>query len=181
MSTKEIEIKLKTDKPESIKTKALELGFTTICPEEHEYNIVFDTASGQYRTNRQLLRLRKSGNRSTITFKSPLKNQETGNYKIREELECQVDNFESMRIIFSRMGYSEVFIYEKYREVLKKGDVYIMLDNTPAGSYIEIEGSPSDIDTTARDLGFSNSDYILTNYLKIWKDMGFKGNMVFTK
>jgi len=40
----------------------------------------------------------------------------------------------------------------------------VMLDETPIGNFIEIEGAPRWIDRTARLLGFSTDDYITRSY-----------------
>jgi adenylate cyclase class 2 len=39
-----------------------------------------------------------------------------------------------------------------------------MLDETPIGWYMELEGAPRWIDRTARELGFSEDDYITASY-----------------
>ena len=40
----------------------------------------------------------------------------------------------------------------------------VLLDETPIGNYLEIEGSPRWIDRTAKLLGFSTADYITRSY-----------------
>ncbi len=64
------------------------------------------------------------------------------------------------------MGYRAVFRYEKYRTEYTKPRVpgKVLLDETPIGNYLEIEGSPRWIDRTARQLGFKSGDYITRSY-----------------
>jgi adenylate cyclase class 2 len=38
------------------------------------------------------------------------------------------------------------------------------LDETPIGEFLELEGEPGWIDRTARELGFSEADYITDTY-----------------
>jgi hypothetical protein len=47
-----------------------------------------------------------------------------------------------------------------------------VVDETPIGSFCEIEGAPRWIDATAKKLGVSESDYITKNYAGLfleWK------------
>ncbi len=68
--------------------------------------------------------------------------------------------------IFERVGLQPIFRYEKYRtEYSRNSDPgVIMLDETPIGNYLELEGPANWIDTTARELGFSESEYVLASY-----------------
>ena len=85
------------------------------------------------------------------------------------------------------------FHYEKYRTTFQlpatkpwaKG-LLIELDETPIGTFMELEGPPRAIDRAAKELGFSKRDYILTNYVSLFADdcrrRGRKmGDMVFQK
>ena len=68
--------------------------------------------------------------------------------------------------IFNEIGYHPIFRYEKFRTEYAKapGTGKVLLDETPIGNYLEIEGSPRWIDSTARLLGFSTADYITRSY-----------------
>jgi adenylate cyclase class 2 len=59
-----------------------------------------------------------------------------------------------------------VFRYEKFRTEYAKvsNQGKILVDETPIGDYLELEGSPRWIDRTARQLGFSKADYITRSY-----------------
>jgi adenylate cyclase class 2 len=45
-----------------------------------------------------------------------------------------------------------------------------MIDETPVGVYIELEGTPSWIDRTARQLGFEEKDYVTASYGRLYLD-----------
>jgi adenylate cyclase class 2 len=45
-----------------------------------------------------------------------------------------------------------------------------MLDETPVGVYLELEGTPHWIDRTARRLGFQENQYITDSYARIYLD-----------
>jgi adenylate cyclase class 2 len=77
-----------------------------------------------------------------------------------------------MTAIVERLGYRRVFRYEKYRTEFhqpRRAGV-AMLDETPAGVYLELEGTPHWIDLTARRLGFQESDYITASYGRLYID-----------
>ena len=67
------------------------------------------------------------------------------------------------------------FRYEKYRTTFRLPDsnawakgLLIELDETPIGTFVELEGPAAAIDRAAVELGFSNRDYILKNYLSLY-------------
>jgi len=68
--------------------------------------------------------------------------------------------------ILNEIGYYPIFRYEKFRTEYTKapGTGKVLLDETPIGNYLEIEGSPRWIDRTAKLLGFSCADYITRSY-----------------
>jgi len=44
----------------------------------------------------------------------------------------------------------------------------ILLDETPIGNYLKLEGEPEWIDSTAVQLGFGWGDYITSSYRKLF-------------
>jgi adenylate cyclase class 2 len=178
----EIEVKIKVDDLKKIKRKIKNIGFRTIAPYSFESNILFDTKDERLRKNRLLLRLRTIDNKYIVTFKSPPEQSvDTSDYKIREETEIEVSDFKKINSIFSGLGFQVFFIYEKYREICDNGIVKIMLDHTPIGDFIEIEGDAEEIDKAAAQLGYSKSDYITDNYMKLFRREHQTGFMQFEK
>jgi len=176
----EVKIKIENTSIEDTRGKIIKDDFRAIEPRAFEQNIVFDTPEKKLKTNNFLLRLRKKGDKSTVTFKRPVKKSlSSAHYKIREEIEVEVLDFEEMRKIFMGLGYKPVFIYEKYREVFQKGDVRLMVDETPIGNFIEIEGPGEAIDRTAQELEHGKNDYIIDNYRTLFRKAGGIGHMTF--
>lgn len=167
-------------------------------PRIHETNLLFDTPDGGLAKHGQLLRIRtelpasskkksppKVPPRYLLTFKSPPESLAIGNithppphhgrYKIREETELVVADAPSLQKIFEGLGLRGWFRYEKFRTTYKlparskwaKG-LLIELDETPIGTFVELEGPGPAIDRAARELGFSPSDYIQKNYLVLY-------------
>ena len=89
-----------------------------------------------------------------------------GRYKKRHEIEVVLPDAFKVEQIFNEIGYHPIFRYEKFRTEYAKapGAGKVLLDETPIGNYMEIEGSPRWIDSTARLLGFSTADYITRSY-----------------
>ena len=176
----EIEIKIKVDDLKKIRRKIIKLGFRTIAPYSFEHNILFDTKDERLKKNKLLLRLRKIEDKYIVTFKHPPEQSpDASHYKIREEKEIEVSDYENIKSIFTGLGFKVFFIYEKYREIFDNGNVKIMMDHTPIGDYIEIEGDAEGIDKTAAQLGYSKSDYITDNYMTLYKRKHKTGFMQF--
>ena len=162
----------------------------------HEENVIFDTPQGGLAKHGQLLRIRtetpQSGSkpkkrapnqRVMLTFKHPIarpadarmENEAYGSYKVREEIEVEVAEAGNLTRIFEGLGMSGWFRYEKYRttfrlpdsEVWAKG-LLIELDETPIGTFVELEGPAAAIDRAAGELGYSKRDYVLKNYLRLY-------------
>ena len=167
--TQEIEIKLAVKDARSARRRLREAGFAVSRPRVFETNTVFDTPELSLRASSSLLRIRQAGRVTTITYKGA---PEAGSYKSREELEIEIDNAPAMMAIVERLGFRGVFRYEKYRTEFRqpRRAGVAMLDETPVGVYLELEGTPHWIDLTARRLGFQESDYITASYARVYLD-----------
>lgn len=155
----------------------------------HEQNVIFDTPQGGLAKHGQLLRIRtetpeaKSRKSKTprvvLTFKKPALAAEGDGrgHKVREEIETDVRDAAALQSIFEGLGMSGWFKYEKYRTTMKlpaaakwAKELMIELDETPIGTYLELEGPAEAIDRAARELGYSRQDYILKSYLVLYLD-----------
>jgi len=124
---------------------------------------------------------RDLGQRSVLTFKKPPADspdapaeRSSARHKVREELEIAVTEPGRLTQIFEGLGMKGWFRYEKYRTTYRvpraawaKG-LLIELDETPIGTFVELEGPPEAIDRAAQALGYSARDYILKNYLVLY-------------
>jgi adenylate cyclase class 2 len=176
----EIEIKIKIDRIKDISKQLEFLKFHLSDEEYFEFNIVFDTPDHQLRKTGSLLRLRQKNETSILTLKKSIfKGQTNSEYKIREEIECGVLNFENIKKILFSLGYEIYFIYEKYRAIYRKDNIIVTIDRTPIGDFIEIEGEKESIDEVARSLGYEKKDYIIDSYYKLFRKQNPTGHMVF--
>ncbi len=182
-NSNEVEVKIRLHDRASIESRLQQALFEVSTPRQWEANDIFDTADRSLRGKEMLLRLRQAGEKSVITWKGP---GESGPHKSRPELETSVGSLDILRQILEQLGYSRSFRYEKYRtEYSRKGNNGVVtMDQTPIGDFLEIEGAAEWIDATAAQLGFSNHDYILESYGKLYlehcKEHGLQpGDMTF--
>jgi adenylate cyclase class 2 len=84
--------------------------------------------------------------------------------KVREEIETVIGDGDILLRVLKELGLHVWFRYEKYREEFAHEDVIIAIDETPVGTFVEIEGSEHGINTAAVALGRCTSDYIVDSY-----------------
>lgn len=141
------------------------VGLTVAAARVFEANFVFDTPKQVLRANQELLRLRRVGDRTVLTWKGrPIE----GPHKSRPELEVALDSFPTMVQILEQLGYKTYFRYEKYRTEFGGDSGTATFDETPIGNFVELEGKGVWIDEMAQKLGFGKSDYILDSYGRLY-------------
>ncbi|HPL58111.1 MAG TPA: class IV adenylate cyclase, partial [Flexilinea sp.] len=135
----------------------------------YEHNILLDTPNNELLAENARLRLRKEGSESILTYKRTRKNE--NNIAYREEIETRVDHFENTRLILNRLGFLTFFEYEKYRSTYRLGATTIMLDETPIGFYLEIEGPDEEtIHRTASLLEIDWNQRTDKSYLQVFQE-----------
>lgn len=170
---RETEIKLRVSNAPALKRLIRKLGFRIVQARHFESNRLYDFADLQLRRANVLLRLRQEGRKCLLTFKgAPLK---TPRYKVRGEIETQVESAGRLERILEGLGLREVFRYEKYRTAFvpgagrnDRGDGKLDFDETPIGTFIELEGSGRWIDRVAARLGYTRADYITASYAALY-------------
>lgn len=160
---REIEIKLRLASAPQGRRLLAGAGFRLERRRALERNVVYDTTDQLLRGAGRLLRLRRYAGECLLTYKGP---PEPGRHKRREELEVPVAEPETFERILGRLGLKPSFFYEKYRTVFRRARSagIAALDETPIGTFLELEGPGAWIDRTARRLGFRESDYITASY-----------------
>jgi adenylate cyclase class 2 len=185
----ETEVKLAVKSPKGLRQLLTEQGFRIIQPRHFESNILFDFPDTRLRKLRCLVRLRYMGDQALLTYKgTPLRSRD---YKIRPEYESKVEDGHRVHEILLHLGLQEMFSYEKYRTIYAprgKRDAsdgpHLVFDETPVGTFIELEGPQRWIDEVARQLGYSRTDYIKDSYAALYRkkcqrDGRTPGNMLF--
>lgn len=174
----EIEVKVRVAALEPWRARLVGLRAERCLPRTLERNLVFDTPAGALRASGVLLRLRRCGGRSLLTLKTPAPGSDPA-YKVRDETEAGVADFAAMEKILLGIGFRPIFAYEKYREGFRLEGAQVLLDETPIGAFLEIEGEPAAIDRVAARLGFARADYVTDSYYRLFLLSGGRGDMVF--
>ena len=157
----EREIKLRFDSPDAARAAVLMLGATPLRPRRLQADAVFDTTDRRLSARGEVLRVRVEEGTHSVTFKSPVAHP---TMKLREELETSVGDGRLLVTVFTKLGLEISFRYEKYREEFALEGVVIAVDETPVGTFVEIEGSDTGILSVARALGRGPADFVLVSY-----------------
>ena len=154
-----------------------------------EQNTIYDTPDSGFRKTGRLLRLRletpasldtwKPGvrpkshpQRAILTAKAPpdpnSRASSPSHYKERLEREVVVSDPRQWPRMLRSLGVHPSFIYEKFRATFTLPGLHLEVDETPAGTFLELEGSPRRIDRAARALGFSSGDCFRGTYWDVY-------------
>jgi adenylate cyclase class 2 len=112
-----------------------------------------------------VLRLRKTGDKTILTYKEKVGFQ--NEFKQQIEFETGVDNVEATENIIEKLGYRLSLVYEKHRKAWHLGNVEVVLDELPFGLYMEIEGSMDDILTVEKQIGADKLEPEIRGYPRL--------------
>jgi adenylate cyclase, class 2 len=167
MPAQEVEVKLRVNDLNTLTRKLTASGFKLHTPRTHEMNTLYDFPDRQLRARGEVLRIRKYGEKWTLTHKSK---GNSGKHKSRVETETQMQDGEALAHVFAALGLTPSFRYEKYRAEWSDGEGHAVLDETPIGNIAELEGEPAWIDRTAAKLGIKESEYITLSYAQMFNE-----------
>jgi adenylate cyclase class 2 len=161
VATLEREIKLGFRDPEQARQAVLAAGATPLRGRRLQEDYLLDTHDDQLRQRRCVLRVRVECGKTLLTFKGPV---QSSPMKLREELETIVGDGLLLMSVLEQLGLRVWFRYEKYREEFAREDVTIAIDETPVGTFVEIEGSEHGIRQMADALARQPADYVTDSY-----------------
>lgn len=178
---RESEIKLPIGDIGEVRNRCIALGARLRSERCLEDNLVFDSPDASLRRQGKLLRLRQFGPEVLVTFKGPTLIRNS--IKHREETEFHIDSHDAFGRLLAQLGYVVQYRYQKYRQVLQLAErflrsesaakvggpapersLYLMLDETPIGNFLELEGEEDLIVAMAALLGFSPADFLTESY-----------------
>src|SRR5579883_635889 len=164
---REIEIKLRIRNEHALRKSLKRLGARPVHAAGErmwQYHVLFDTRHRALARKGQLLRIRterlvgasrregRMGEQALVTFKRPVPGSDRygrgrARHRIREEIEVRVAEGSGLTQIFEGLGLIGWFRYERYRTTFAlpaekkwgKG-LLIELDETPIGTFVELEG-----------------------------------------
>lgn len=177
----EREIKLHFESAESAREAIIRAGAAPLHGRRLQEDFLLDNEEETLRRRRCVLRVRVENGKSRLTFKGPV---QSSAMKVREEIETVVGDGETLLKVFAELGLHVWFRYEKYREEFAYEDVIVSVDETPVGTYVELEGGEQGIEQFAAAIGRGPTDYILDSYrglfLRLRDERGLSGrDMVF--
>ncbi|MGI4828950.1 MAG: class IV adenylate cyclase [Janthinobacterium lividum] len=148
MQAPETELKFPVEDIAAFRARVARLGLILRTERSFEGNTLYDTPTRELRGKRQLLRIRQYCDRFVVTHKRV--GEDGGldqRYKVRIETETLVEDGAAMAEVFQQLGLAPVFRYEKFRTEwdAEKGG-HLVLDETPIGTWAELEGEPHWID-----------------------------------
>ncbi len=173
MSAIETEVKFRVRDAARLELRLAETGFRRETPRTFERNVLYDTPERRLRLDRQILRIRQYGEKWVLTHKAIPADGDTGAYKHRVETETTIGDGETVATIFAALGFTPAFIYEKYRTEWADGIGHCVVDETPLGTFAELEGREDWIDRTAAALAVDPADLTNLSYgrmFELWKE-----------
>ena len=172
----EIKVQISSKELEVFRSQLIDIGASQISPRKHESNLIFDFSEGTLRNSNCALRLRTYGKQTTLTFKGTPRSDPL--FKQREELESLVSDKNQIQQILQNLGMSICFEYSKFREIysytIGEKQVLIFLDETLAGTFVELEGSSENIQNLANKLGWTPDQFIQETYIALIKNSSRK-------
>jgi len=146
-------------------------------PRHFEDNVFLEDESRSLSSAQSALRLRRTPQGGSLTYKGPAEPRK--DVKRRVEIEVPVTDPEGLEAILGRLGYERAFRYQKHRETYAWEEVEIEVDETPIGTFLEIEGEVGAIHRAAAALGYCPEDYVTDTYVDLFLAAGGRGDMVF--
>jgi adenylate cyclase class 2 len=120
--------------------------------EDFEENTIY--GGGVLDENGAVLRVRKTQDKTILTFKKTIQNDL--NVKQRTEHETEIIDAAEIEKIIENLGFAPRLVYEKRRKTWHFRSVEIVLDELPFGWFMEIEGSITAIAEAEMFLGIED-------------------------
>lgn len=143
--------------------------------EDAEENTIY--GGGVLDDNGAVLRIRKTQDKTILTFKKSIQND--FNVKQRIEHETEIADAGEIEKIIENLGFTPRLVYEKRRKTWHFRAVEIVLDELPFGWFMEIEGSLTAIAEAEMFLGIENYEIEHATYPHLTVTHGARnGNLI---
>lgn len=170
----EKKFRLAADAAEALRSRLHEVG-AVFQGRSVEENVIY--GGGTLDEQGSILRIRRTGDATTFTYKRRIDNASSAKRQI--EYELKVDDAESLEALLSELRFEKRIVYEKRRETWSLDDTEIMIDQLPFGWFVEIEGELEKIQTAEKRLGLDTSDVVDETYPRLTVQTGRSADGVF--
>jgi len=166
----EREVKLLFRTADEARAAITAAGASPLYPRRLQDDALFDTPDESLRQRGCTLRVRTEReparpDRVILTFKGPV---QPGAMKLREEHETTIGNGAALAQLLDALSMRVWFRYQKYREEFSAPDLTIAIDDTPVGTFVELEGGEAAIMAMTHTLGRTADDFILDSYYRLF-------------
>lgn len=165
----EVEVKVRIPSTGAFGALLLRAGFKETHAAAVEANRLWDRA-GALQAEDCALRLRQYGDRATLTWKGA--RVADPRLKIRPELETAVADPAAMEGILRALGFVPVLEMVKTRAIWTRGGLEACLDDTPYGSFLELEGERAAITEAMAELGLVPEQIETRSYAALYSGQG---------
>ena len=161
----EAEVKLACADLDRLRKAGFEL--IVVEPRHFEDNWLLDSADQTLLKQGAALRIRSVDGKGWLTYKGVVRDSDSP-VKVREEIEVETAAPDRMFELFERLGFQRSFRYQKYRTGYRLSvegrDLKVVLDETPMGNFIEIEGEEGTVARVFEAAGFSAGEIVRESY-----------------
>ena len=174
-ATREIEVKIAFADAAEARRRIETLEVHEDQPRTFEDNVLFDRPDAELTRHGKLLRVRRYGDRSWMTYKA--KTEDSTRHLVRIEHETALGDADATERLLAGLGYAPIYRYQKYRTTFAGAGLAVCLDETPIGCFVELEGDPDRIDAAAARLGVDPDAYIVDNYRELHRAAAARGEI----
>jgi adenylate cyclase class 2 len=164
----EVEVKLPCPDLSAVRERLAAEGAALKTERHEESNRLYDDPEGRFAREGRTLRLRLAGDRAVLTYKGAAHFE--GGVKRREEREVEVSDLGETAAILERLGFVPRFRYDKRREEWTLAGCTVALDDTPIGSFVEVEGDPRGIRKVVSALELDFTAAIPYSYARLYRE-----------
>ena len=175
MAAIETEIKFHVDNAVALESQLAAIGFHLDTPRSFESNTLYDTPARDLRSRRELVRIRNYNGVWLLTHKrvpdtESGSNLDSGRHKHRIETETILSDGQALAEVFASIRMIPVFRYEKWRTEWSDEQGHCVIDETPLGTFAELEGPDDWIDQITQQLGISPESQLTISYGRLFED-----------
>lgn len=161
--------RLTAEQREALSRRLREVG-ASLQGKEFEENTLY--AGGNLEPRRQVLRLRRIGDKAILTYKE--RYESASAIRHQREDETQVEDAAALESILVALGYSPALVYEKRRATWHIRQAEVVLDELPFGLFVEIEGEEKDITEVESLLELTDVEAEMATYPELTERHGEK-------